>query len=48
MPIVLNHEILKANLDKHFGDIEYPRVERTRAYYLVDIIVIVLCLTIGD
>lgn len=42
MPIVLDNEILKASLEKHFGNIEDQRVERTRAHYLGDIIVIAL------
>ncbi|MBE9203606.1 ISAs1 family transposase, partial [Synechocystis salina LEGE 06099] len=29
-------------MNKHFGEIEDPRVERTRAHYVVDIIVIAL------
>lgn len=42
MPSLFNNEVLKASINKHFGEIEDPRVERTRAHYLVDIIVIAL------
>ena len=42
MPSLFNNEVLKASIDKHFGEIEDPRVERTRAHYLVDILVITL------
>lgn len=42
MPPLFNNEVLKAIINKHFGKIEDPRVERTRAHYLVDIIVIAL------
>lgn len=42
MPSLFDNEVLKASIDKHFGEIEDPRVERTRAHHLVDIIVIAL------
>ncbi|MBE9204473.1 transposase family protein, partial [Synechocystis salina LEGE 06099] len=42
MPSLFNNEVLKASINKHFGEIEDPRVERTRAHYVVDIIVIAL------
>lgn len=42
MPSLFNNEALKTSINKHFGEIEDPRVERTRAHYLVDIIVIAL------
>ena len=42
MPSRLNNEVLKASINRHFGEIEDPRAERTRAHYLVDIIVITL------
>lgn len=47
MPSLFNNEVLKASIHKHFGEIEDPRVERTRAHYLVDIIVIALFATIS-
>ncbi|ANV85362.1 transposase [Picosynechococcus sp. PCC 7003] len=47
MASLFNNEVLKASIDKHFGEIEDPRVERTRAHYLVDIIVIALFATIS-
>lgn len=42
MPSLFDNEVLKASIDKHFGEIEDLRVERTRAHHLVDIIVIAL------
>ena len=42
MQALLNNEVLKASINRHFGEIEDPRAERTRAHYLVDIIVITL------
>jgi len=42
MASVFNNKVLKASIDKHFGQIEDPRMPRTRAHYLVDIIVITL------
>jgi predicted transposase YbfD/YdcC len=42
MASVFNNKVLKASIDKHFGQIEDPRIPRTRAHYLVDIIVITL------
>ena len=42
MPSLFNNKALKTSINKHFGEIEDPRVERTRAHYLVDIIVIAL------
>ena len=42
MQALLNNEVLKASINTHFGEIEDPRAERTRAHYLVDIIVITL------
>ncbi len=42
MPSLFTNEVLKASINKHFGEIEDPRVERTRAHYVVDIIVIAL------
>ena len=42
MQALINNEVLKASINTHFGEIEDPRAERTRAHYLVDIIVITL------
>jgi len=42
MASVFNNKVLKASIDKHFGQIEDPRMPRTRAHHLVDIIVITL------
>jgi len=42
MPSLFKQEDLKARIDKHFAEIEDPRVERRRAHHLVDIIVIAL------
>jgi predicted transposase YbfD/YdcC len=42
MPSLFKQEDLKASIDKHFGEIEDPRVERRRAHHLVDIIAIAL------
>jgi hypothetical protein len=36
MPSLFNNKVLKATIDKHFGKIEDPRVERTRAHYLIE------------
>jgi predicted transposase YbfD/YdcC len=37
-----NNKVLKASIDQHFGQIEDPRMQRTRAHQLVDILVISL------
>ena len=38
----MNREQLRASLEEHFGSLEDPRVERTRAHLLMDIIAIAL------
>jgi predicted transposase YbfD/YdcC len=38
----MNREQLQASLEEHFGALEDPRVERTRAHLLIDIIAIAL------
>jgi len=47
MRSLFNNEVFKGTINKHFGEIEDPRVERTQAHYLVDIIVIVLFVVIS-
>jgi DDE_Tnp_1-associated len=42
MASVFNNKVLKASIDRHFGQIEDPRIPGTRVHYLVDIIVITL------
>ncbi len=42
MPPIVNRETLQSCLEKYFGEIPDPRVERTRAHQLLDIIAIAL------
>jgi predicted transposase YbfD/YdcC len=42
MPFTINRETLQSCLEKYFGEIPDPRVERTRAHQLLDIIAIAL------
>jgi predicted transposase YbfD/YdcC len=42
MPPILNRETLQSCLEQYFGQIPDPRVERTRAHQLLDIIAITL------
>ena len=42
MPPVVTRETLQACLEKYFGQITTPRVERTRVHQLLDIITIAL------
>lgn len=42
MPAVVNRETLQSCLEQYFGGIADPRVERTRAHQLLDIIAIAL------
>lgn len=42
MPSIVNRETLQSCLEKYFGEICDPRVERTRAHQLLDIIAIAL------
>jgi hypothetical protein len=42
MPPTLNQETLGSCLEQYFGQIPDPRVERTRAHQLLDIIAIAL------
>jgi hypothetical protein len=42
MPPTLNQETLRSCLEQYFGQIPDPRVERTRAHQLLDIIAIAL------
>lgn len=38
---------ISAGIEKHFGDIEDPRIERTKLHKLVDILVIAICAVIA-
>lgn len=38
----MTQDTLKALIHEHFGELDAPRVERTRAYHLLDIIAITL------
>lgn len=42
MPPIVSRETLSACLEQYFGEIADPRVERTRAHQLLDIIAIAL------
>lgn len=42
MPATVNRETLQSSLEQYFGQIPDPRVERTRAHQLLDIIAIAL------
>lgn len=36
----------KAGIEKHFGELKDPRIERTRLHKLIDILVITICAVI--
>ena len=40
-------ERISAGIEKHFGNIEDPRIERTKLHKLVDIVVIAICAVIA-
>jgi predicted transposase YbfD/YdcC len=42
MATVFNNKVLKASIDRHFGQIEDPRMQRTMVHHLIDIVVIAL------
>lgn len=47
MPPIVSRESLSACLEQYFGDIADPRVERTRAHQLLDILAIALFAVLG-